>query len=164
MVVSGNWLNEYVDVPKDLPALSERLTLSGTEVERIQVQEVDFDGIVDRVAAAAAEVGAAESKVSLHRVGTFGVLPAEVATPLVMVLNELLQNAVGHAFAPGTAGEVVIDPPEDVVTQFRRRASAAADRERLALAQAGSAAVTRDGVGILVGANLGSVQDARAAH
>ena len=46
MVVSGNWLNEYVDVPKDLPALSERLTLSGTEVERIQVQEVDFDGIV----------------------------------------------------------------------------------------------------------------------
>jgi len=46
MVVSRNWLKEYVDVPDDLPALSERLTLSGTEVERIQVHDVDFDGVV----------------------------------------------------------------------------------------------------------------------
>jgi phenylalanyl-tRNA synthetase beta chain len=46
MVVSRNWLKEYVDVPDDLPALSERLTLSGTEVERIQVHDVDFEGVV----------------------------------------------------------------------------------------------------------------------
>jgi two-component sensor histidine kinase len=44
----------------------------------------------------------------MRREGSFGVLPAEIATPLVMVLNELLQNAVEHAFAPGAAGEVVV--------------------------------------------------------
>jgi phosphoenolpyruvate-protein phosphotransferase/dihydroxyacetone kinase phosphotransfer subunit len=63
----------------------------------------------------------------------------------------------------GTAGEVVIDPPEAVLAQFRRRAAAAEDRERQALAQAGAPAVTRDGVTIRVGANLGSIEDARAA-
>ena len=46
MVVSSNWLKEYVDVPDDLAVLSERLTLSGTEVERIQLQDVDFEGVV----------------------------------------------------------------------------------------------------------------------
>jgi two-component sensor histidine kinase len=71
-------------------------------------EAVEFDGIVDRVAAAATEVAAPESRVRLRREGTFGVLPAEIATPLVMVLNELVQNAVEHGFAPGTAGEVVI--------------------------------------------------------
>jgi two-component sensor histidine kinase len=69
---------------------------------------VAFDGIVDRVAAGAAEVAAAESRITLRRDGTFGVLPAEVATPLVMVLNELLLNAMEHAFEPGDLGEVVL--------------------------------------------------------
>ena len=32
------------------------------------------------------------------RVGSFGALPAEVATPLAMVLTEVLQNAVEHGF------------------------------------------------------------------
>ena len=45
----------------------------------------------------------------LRRASSFGVLPAEVATPLVMVLNELLLNAVEHGFpGGGTDGEVVI--------------------------------------------------------
>ena len=102
-------LEESVRRVASIALVHETLSMGSDEA-------VDFDGIVDRVAAAAAEVGAAESKVSLHRVGTFGVLPAEVATPLVMVLNELLQNAVGHAFAPGTAGEVVIS-----AHRFRRQ-------------------------------------------
>ena len=62
-------------------------------------EAVEFDGIVDRVAAAATEVAATESRVTMRREGTFGVLPAEIATPLVMVLNELLLNAVEHGFA-----------------------------------------------------------------
>ena len=40
---------------------------------------------------------------ALRREGTFGVLPAEIATPLVMVLNELLLNAVEHGFAAARA-------------------------------------------------------------
>jgi two-component sensor histidine kinase len=34
--------------------------------------------------------------VSVTRVGSFGVLPAEIVTPLAMALGELLQNAVEH--------------------------------------------------------------------
>jgi two-component sensor histidine kinase len=33
------------------------------------------------------------------REGSFGTLPAEAATPLAMVLTELLQNALEHGFA-----------------------------------------------------------------
>jgi two-component sensor histidine kinase len=35
------------------------------------------------------------------------VLPAEVATPLAMVLTELLQNAVEHGFGDGPGGITV---------------------------------------------------------
>jgi phosphoenolpyruvate-protein phosphotransferase/dihydroxyacetone kinase phosphotransfer subunit len=63
----------------------------------------------------------------------------------------------------GTTGEVVVNPSDEVVTRFRQRAEAAQDRQRQALARAGAPAATRDGVKILVGANLGSIQDARAA-
>ena len=44
-----------------------------------------------------------------RREGSFGILPAEIATPLVMVLNELLLNAVEHGFETGEqSGEVVV--------------------------------------------------------
>ena len=39
------------------------------------------------------------------RDGSFGTLPAETATPLAMVLTEVLQNAVEHGF--GREGEDV---------------------------------------------------------
>ncbi len=71
-------------------------------------EAVEFDTIVDRVASMAGEVAAAESKVRIRREGSFGVLPAEVATPLVMVVGELLQNAAEHAYPPGESGEVVV--------------------------------------------------------
>ena len=37
-------------------------------------------------------------------------LPAEAATPLAMVLTELLQNAVEHAWPEGVGGEVTMTP------------------------------------------------------
>jgi two-component sensor histidine kinase len=39
--------------------------------------------------------------------GDAGDLPGEVATPLAVVLNELMQNAVDHAFPEGTQGAQV---------------------------------------------------------
>jgi two-component sensor histidine kinase len=54
------------------------------------------------------EVAGTESVVQVRRDGSFGVLPAERATPLVMVLTELVQNAIEHAFEPGRPGRVVI--------------------------------------------------------
>src|ERR1700736_3948524 len=46
MLISFNWLKEFVDIPVDVATLAERLTLSGSEVERIHEQDVDFVGVV----------------------------------------------------------------------------------------------------------------------
>ncbi len=64
-------------------------------------ESVAFDGIADRVLAMCAEVAAAEADVVVRRHGDVGMLPADVATPLSMVLTELVQNAVEHAFPTG---------------------------------------------------------------
>jgi two-component sensor histidine kinase len=69
-------------------------------------ESVGFDGIADRVLAMCAEVAAPESAVSVVRRGEFGELAADVATPLAMVLTELVQNAVEHAAASRISVEV----------------------------------------------------------
>ena len=45
-------------------------------------------------------------RAKVRREGSFGTLPAALATPLVLVLTELVHNALAHAFDPGTTGEV----------------------------------------------------------
>jgi len=71
---------------------------------------VDFDEIADRVAMMAGEVSSPEVRVTPKITGQFGMLSASVATPLAMVLTELLQNALQHGFGsagsgvPGSAG------------------------------------------------------------
>ncbi len=77
-------------------------------------ESVAFDGIADRVLAMCAEVAAPEADVRIRRVGSAGTLPAEVATPLSMVLTELVQNAVEHAFRTGPGRiDVRIERTED---------------------------------------------------
>jgi len=63
----------------------------------------------------------------------------------------------------GTRGQVITDPTPDVQADFRARAGERALQEHHALARAAAPAVTRDGVEVLVGANVGSVDDATAA-
>ena len=46
MLISLNWLKEYVDVQVEVATMAERLTLAGNEVGRIIQQDVDFDGVV----------------------------------------------------------------------------------------------------------------------
>jgi len=46
MIFSRTWLQDYVDLPDDLERLVERLTLSGTEVERVVRQEAVFEGVI----------------------------------------------------------------------------------------------------------------------
>src|SRR4051794_35447847 len=67
-------------------------TLSGALEESVR-----FDEIADRIVAMVADVIVPEG-VRLTRRGTFGVLPAEVATPLAMAVTELLQNALEHGY------------------------------------------------------------------
>ncbi|WP_020670535.1 sensor histidine kinase [Amycolatopsis nigrescens] len=71
-------------------------------------ERVDLDQLLDNVLPMVGEVATAESHVSFSRTGSFGVVVAEIATPLVMVLAELVQNAVGHAFPDGRPGKVEI--------------------------------------------------------
>jgi len=53
------------------------------------------------------DVAAAETSARVRRFGTFGILGAELATPLVMVLAEVVQNALQHAFVPESPGGLV---------------------------------------------------------
>jgi phenylalanyl-tRNA synthetase beta chain len=46
MLISLNWLKDFVEIPVDVATLAERLTLAGNEVERIHEQRVDFEGVV----------------------------------------------------------------------------------------------------------------------
>ncbi|HUR76203.1 MAG TPA: histidine kinase N-terminal domain-containing protein [Sporichthya sp.] len=59
-----------------------------------------FDDVVDRVLAMLADVSSLESavegRVEPRREGEFGTLPGDLATPLSMVLTELVQNALEH--------------------------------------------------------------------
>ncbi len=65
---------------------------------------VDLDQIVDRLVPMISDVAAAETTARVRRTGTFGILGAELATPMVMVLAEVVQNALQHAFLPGSPG------------------------------------------------------------
>ena len=46
MKVSLKWLNEYVEVPTDTKALCDKLDLTGTGVEGVEVLGATFDGVV----------------------------------------------------------------------------------------------------------------------
>ncbi|WP_207957975.1 PAS domain-containing sensor histidine kinase [Streptomyces sp. YIM 98790] len=69
-------------------------------------ERVEFDEIADRVLAMVAELS--PGRITHRRTGRFGVLDAETATPLSMVLTEIVQNALEHAFGPGEKGTVEV--------------------------------------------------------
>ncbi len=68
-------------------------------------ETVDFDEIADRLLRTVLEVAAPGARG--QRIGSFGPVPGEVATPLAMVLTELIQNAAEHAF-DGPGGRVTL--------------------------------------------------------
>ncbi len=67
-------------------------------------ENVSFDQVADRVLATVAELSSAERYVRPRRSGSFGTVPAQVATPLAMILSELVQNAMEHGVLPLTEG------------------------------------------------------------
>lgn len=94
-------LEESVRRVTSIALVHETLSMSVDE-------RVDLDDVVDRVIPMMSDLAAAESGVLVRRDGRFGVVSAELATPLVMVLTELVQNALEHAFPEGQGGEVVV--------------------------------------------------------
>ena len=61
---------------------------------------VDFNDILPSLARMAEDLGSPEHPVRISYKGEAGELPAAVATPLAVVITELLQNAAEHAIAP----------------------------------------------------------------
>jgi two-component sensor histidine kinase len=95
-------LEESMRRVSSIALVHETLSVSMDEV-------VDFDDVVDRLMRMLADLTDSIGRVSVTRIGTFGELPAEIATALVLVLTELVQNAIEHAFGPADHGTVVID-------------------------------------------------------
>jgi two-component sensor histidine kinase len=78
---------------------------------RDATEEVDFNSIVRPLVRTVAEgLSSPEHPIHFRVDGDAGELPAEVATPLAVVLTELLQNTVDHAFAADRAqdGNVLV--------------------------------------------------------
>jgi two-component sensor histidine kinase len=94
-----------LDEPKARAALDEAVRRVGSiatvheTLSHAAEEIVNFDDVAERVAAMAGEVSAAEARVKPVLVGRFGLLPSAVATPLALVLAELLQNALQHGLA-----------------------------------------------------------------
>jgi two-component system, sensor histidine kinase PdtaS len=71
-------------------------------------ESVDFDEIVDRLLVMLSDVMGSADRIRVRRTGSFGEIPAEVATALVLVLTELVQNAIEHAFPEDREGTVAV--------------------------------------------------------
>jgi two-component sensor histidine kinase len=70
-------------------------------LSRDTTDEVDFNDILPSLVRMAEDMGTSEHPVRIAYRGEAGRLQASVATPLAVVLNELLQNAAEHA-RPGS--------------------------------------------------------------
>jgi two-component sensor histidine kinase len=65
-------------------------------------EEVNLDEVIDRILPIMNDVASIDAPIKITRVGALGVLDADRATALIMVVTELVQNALEHAFDPGT--------------------------------------------------------------
>ncbi len=70
---------------------------------------VKFDDVADRLLRMVGDVAATGGKVRMVREGSFGYVPADVATSLSLILTELCQNAVEHGLRE-QSGEVLVLP------------------------------------------------------
>ncbi|BBZ61952.1 sensor histidine kinase [Mycolicibacterium monacense] len=72
-------------------------------------EEVNLDEVVDRILPIMNDVASVGPPIRIKREGDLGVLDADRATALIMVITEVVQNAIEHAFDASTAqGSVTI--------------------------------------------------------
>ena len=136
------------------------------------VQAVDLDGVLLAEDLTPAQAGGLDPGRVLG-VALAGGSPTSHAAILVRSLGIPAVVAAGAGLldvpdgtplvVDGTAGRVLVDPLPDVVAGYRTRQRELADERARDAAEAPREAVTRDGRRVVVGANVGSVADARAA-
>jgi two-component sensor histidine kinase len=72
-------------------------------------EEVNLDEVIDRILPIMNDVASVDAPIKISRMGALGVLDADRATALIMVITELVQNAIEHAFdGVGARGAVII--------------------------------------------------------
>lgn len=67
-------------------------------------EQVNLDEVIDRILPIMNDVASVETPIRINRVGMLGVLDSDRATALIMVITELVQNAIEHAFEPVAEG------------------------------------------------------------
>jgi two-component sensor histidine kinase len=63
-------------------------------------EEVNLDEVIDRILPIMNDVATVDTPTRIDRTGMLGVLDSDRATALIMVITELVQNAIEHAFDP----------------------------------------------------------------
>ncbi|WP_421841582.1 sensor histidine kinase [Mycobacterium sp.] len=72
-------------------------------------EQVNLDEVIDRILPIMNDVASVDRPIRIERVGYLGVLDSDRATALIMVITELVQNAIEHAFDPAAdEGSVTI--------------------------------------------------------
>lgn len=84
-------LIESVRRVSSIALVHDALSMSVNEV-------VNLDEVVDRILPIMNDIAGVDSHIRLLREGALGVLDADRATALIMVITELVQNAIEHAF------------------------------------------------------------------
>lgn len=101
-----------MEVPQAREALEEAVRRVGSialvheTLSQSFDEQVDFDVIADRLLRTVLEVGG--PGVRGERIGHFGLVGGDRATPLAMALTELVQNAAEHAYPDGGQGRVTV--------------------------------------------------------
>ncbi|SPM32503.1 sensor histidine kinase [Mycobacterium rhizamassiliense] len=95
-------LNESVRRVSSIALVHDALSMSVDE-------QVNLDEVIDRILPIMNDVASVDRPIRINRVGDLGVLDSDRATALIMVITELVQNAIEHAFDPAAqAGSVTI--------------------------------------------------------
>ncbi|MFT9232453.1 MAG: sensor histidine kinase, partial [Bifidobacterium sp.] len=70
---------------------------------------VDFDKVISNLLKLSVDLATTEDqRISITFLGKFGMMPAQDATPLSLVLTELINNAVEHGFEGRKEGHITI--------------------------------------------------------
>lgn len=106
-----------IDSPEAQDALNDAMKRVGAiaVVHEILSQAFDttvkFDDVADRLMTMVRDVATTKHRVQMRREGSFGFVPADVATNLSLVFTEVCQNAIEHGLAGGR-GRVLVRPEQ----------------------------------------------------
>ncbi len=93
------------------------------------------------------------------------ILARTMGIPCIVGVGEAFEEIPeeGVLAIDGSDGEIIVDPDEEVLAEYRRKQSAFAEHQAMLREYRDRPALTKSGHKVLVCANIGSVEDAAAA-